>query len=181
MKSTKRLTLTAMLTAAALVLGWLEHAVPITGSLPYIKLGISNIAVVFAVYMLGAGCAWALVAAKVILSAMLFGGFSGFLYSAAGGAASLAVMLLVSRIKNVTPIGVSAAGGAFHMAAQVTVAALLTSTGRIFWLLAPLLAVGTLTGAATGVACSLVLRGAKRLGGNGVQRDGENTACHEDS
>lgn len=179
MNSTKRLTLTAMLTAVALVLGWLEHIVPVTGNLPYIKLGISNIAVVFAVYMLGPGCACALVAAKVTLSAILFGGFSGFLYSAAGGAVSLAVMLLVRRMKNVTPVGVSAAGGAFHMAAQTAVAALLTSTGRILWLLAPLTAVGTLTGAVTGVACSLVLRGAAKLGGKGIYGDGENTAGHE--
>ena len=180
MNSTKRLTLTAMLTAAALILGWLEHVVPVTGSLPYIKLGISNIAVVIAVYMLGTGSACALVAAKVILSAILFGGFSGFLYSAAGGAASLAVMLLLSRLKAVSPIGVSAAGGALHMAAQVAVAAMLTSTGRIFWLLSPLLAVGTLTGAVTGVACTLVLRGIKKLGGKGIEGNGENTACHYD-
>lgn len=157
-KKTEKLTLTALLTAAALILGWLEHAVPIVASIPGIKLGISNIAVVFALYRLGIGYAVSVMACKVTLSALLFGGFSGFAYSAAGGILSLAVMIAVYKIKWLSPIGVSAVGGAAHITAQVFVAVLFTATPQIAWLLAPLLAVGTVTGSLTGVASALLIK-----------------------
>ncbi len=163
MRNTKRLTLTALLTAAALILGWIEHMVPIVVSIPGIKLGISNIAVVFALYRLEKGYAASVMGCKVTLSALLFGGFSGFAYSAAGGVLSLAVMMLLYRSKHLSPIGVSAAGGAAHITAQVMIAVLLTSTAQIIWLLAPLLAVGTATGAITGFISTLLIRKTERL------------------
>lgn len=158
MEKTKKLTLTALLTAAALILGWIEHAVPIVVSIPGIKLGISNIAVVFALYRLGIGYAAAVMSSKVLLTALLFGGFSGFAYSAAGGILSLAAMTAIYKIKWLSPIGVSAAGGAAHITAQVVVAVLFTSTPQIAWLLAPLLAVGTVTGTLTGLISALLVK-----------------------
>lgn len=163
MEKTRKLTLTALLTAAALILGWIEHAVPIVVSIPGIKLGISNIAIVFALYRLGAGYAWSVTACKVTLSALLFGGFSGFAYSAAGGVLSLCVMMALYRIKGLSPIGVSAAGGAAHIAAQVFIAVMLTSTTQIIWLLAPFLAVGTSAGALTGFISALLIRKTGKL------------------
>lgn len=163
MEKTKKLTLTALLTAAALILGWIEHAVPIVVSIPGIKLGISNIAVVFALYRLGFGYAVSVMGGKVLLSALLFGGFSGFAYSAAGGILSLGVMAAMYRIKSLSPVGVSTAGGAAHITAQVAVAVLFTSTPQIVWLLAPLLAVGTVTGALTGLISALLIKKTARL------------------
>ncbi len=174
MKRTEKLTLTALLTAAALILGFIEHTVPIVVSIPGIKLGISNIAVVFALYRLGRGYASSVMMCKVTLSALLFGGFSGFLYSAAGGILSLGVMMLLFRIKGLSPIGVSAAGGAAHIASQVLVAVLITSTPQVAWLLAPLLAAGTLTGALTGFISALLIG---RTGGLSEQRSKSNTQC----
>lgn len=163
MKRTGKLTLTALLTAAALILGFIEHAVPIVVSIPGIKLGISNIAVIFALYRLGRGYAVSVMACKVLLSALLFGGLSGFAYSAAGGILSLTVMILLFRLKWLSPIGVSAAGGGAHIAAQVLVAVIFTSTPQVAWLLAPLLAVGTLTGALTGFVSALIMQRTKGL------------------
>ncbi len=173
MDKTKRLTLTALLTAAALILGWIEHAVPIVVSIPGIKLGISNIAVVFAVYRLGKGYAASVMTCKVILSALLFGGFSGFAYSAAGGTLSLAVMMLVYRVKWLSPIGVSAAGGAAHITAQVLTAVLFTSTPQIIWLLSPLMAIGTVAGALTGFISALLVRKTGSLSEKGCKSDTE--------
>lgn len=158
MKKNEKLTLTALLTAAALILGWIEHAVPVITSIPGIKLGISNVAVVFALYRLGIGCGASVMLCKVLLSALLFGGFSGFAYSAAGGFFSFLIMAAACKSRLLSPIGVSSAGGAAHLTAQVTVAALITSTPRIMWLLAPLLAVGTVSGALTGLTAVLILK-----------------------
>ena len=155
--SARRPALLGMLLALALVLGWVEHLLPVFVSVPGVKLGLANIVVVFALYKLGRGSALLLSCAKVLLSAMLFGGLSGLLYSAAGAALSYLVMLLLHRRKSLSPIGVSAAGGAAHVTAQLGVAILLTATPGIWRFLPVLMAVGTVTGALAGLVAALVL------------------------
>ena len=88
-----------MLTALALVLGWLDRAIPVTwflsGAVPGIKLGLANTVLLYAVYLMDwKGCVL-LMLAKVFLSGFLFGSMSAILYSLSGGVLSLAVMLLV--------------------------------------------------------------------------------------
>ncbi len=88
-----------MLTALALVLGWLDRAIPVTwflsGAVPGIKLGLANTVLLYAVYLMDwKGCVL-LMLAKVFLSGFMFGSMSARLYSLSGGALSLAVMLLV--------------------------------------------------------------------------------------
>ena len=90
-----------MLTALALVLGWLDRAIPVTwflsGAVPGIKLGLANTVLLYAVYLMDwKGCVL-LMLAKVFLSGFMFGSMSAILYSLCGGALSLAVMLLVHR------------------------------------------------------------------------------------
>ena len=86
-----------MLTALALVLGWLDRAIPVTwflsGAVPGIKLGLANTVLLYAVYLMDwKGCVL-LMLAKVFLSGFMFGSMSAILYSLSGGALSLAVML----------------------------------------------------------------------------------------
>ena len=88
-----------MLTALALVLGWLDRAIPVTwflsGAVPGIKLGLANTVLLYAVYLMDwKGCVL-LMLAKVFLSGFMFGSMSAILYSLSGGVLSLAVMLLV--------------------------------------------------------------------------------------
>ena len=90
-----------MLTALALVLGWLDRAIPVTwflsGAVPGIKLGLANTVLLYAVYLMDwKGCVL-LMLAKVFLSGFMFGSMSAILYSLCGGVLSLAVMLLVRR------------------------------------------------------------------------------------
>ena len=90
-----------MLTALALVLGWLDRAIPVTwflsGAVPGIKLGLANTVLLYAVYLMDwKGCVL-LMLAKVFLSGFMFGSMSAILYSLSGGVLSLAVMLLVRR------------------------------------------------------------------------------------
>ena len=90
-----------MLTALALVLGWLDRAIPVTwflsGAVPGIKLGLANTVLLYVVYLMDwKGCVL-LMLAKVFLSGFMFGSMSAILYSLSGGVLSLAVMLLVRR------------------------------------------------------------------------------------
>lgn len=153
-----------ILAAAAIILGWVEHLLPLVPSVPGIKLGLGNIVVLLVLYRHGGREAALVSAAKVLLSALLFGSVSGLLYSASGAVFSLAAMLLLYKRKAFSPIGVSAAGGAAHITAQILAAMLLTLTSRLWTLTPPLLAVGTLTGALNGLITSLVIKRLEKAG-----------------
>ena len=104
-----------MLTALALVLGWLDRAIPVTwflsGAVPGIKLGLANTVLLYAVYLMDwKGCVL-LMLAKVFLSGFMFGSMSAILYSLCGGVLSLAVMLLVRRRPGVGALLISLLAG----------------------------------------------------------------------
>ena len=52
MKNTKRLVLLAMLTAVAMILSYVESLLPSVG-IPGVKMGLANIAVIFALFRFG--------------------------------------------------------------------------------------------------------------------------------
>ena len=99
--SAQRVARFGLLTALALVLGWLDRAIPVTwllgGAVPGIKLGLANTVLLYAVYLMDWKSGVLLMLAKVLLSGFMFGSMSAILYSLSGGALSLIVMLLVRR------------------------------------------------------------------------------------
>lgn len=159
---TRRVALSGLLTALMLVLGYLESLLPLPFGVPGIKLGLSNSVLLYAVYALGAPITWLLMLVKMALSGLLFGSPSAMLFSLAGGALSVAGMLLCRRFLGV--MAVSVAGAVLHGAGQVLVAAL-TLGGRLEWLyyLAVLALAGVGTGLVTGAAAALVLKSMRIL------------------
>ena len=85
----KKLTLTAVLTAAALVMFVLESQLPPLTAIPGIKPGLSNIFTLFTMETLGPGWAFGLFFTRVTLGCVITGQGSAFLYSFAGGLLSL--------------------------------------------------------------------------------------------
>ena len=83
------------------------------------------------------------------------------IYSLAGGLLSFAVMWILKKTNLFSPIGVSMAGGVFHNIGQLTVAALITETGKIFLYMPALLISGTLTGVLIGIAAVYILKSIK--------------------
>ena len=57
-----------------------------------------------------------------------------------------------------SPIGVSMAGGVFHNIGQLTLAALITETGKIFLYMPILMISGTITGVLIGIAAVYILK-----------------------
>ena len=149
------MTTLSLLVAAAMILSYVESLIPPLAAVPGVKIGLSNIATVFALYTLGAPCA-------VCVSALLFGNFVGFIYSLTGAVFALAVMILLKRIACFSTVGVSVAGGVFHNAGQVIAAAIVMDSPAIVYYLAPLAVSGTIAGVAVGLAGGLL---AARLSG----------------
>ncbi|HJA94399.1 MAG TPA: Gx transporter family protein [Candidatus Eisenbergiella merdipullorum] len=146
-----------LLLAFALILGYVETLIPFPLGIPGMKLGLPNLAVLLTLYLYGSRQALAVNAARVLLSAFLFGNFFSLLYSLAGALFSFLVMALLKKNPAFSVTGISCAGGIAHNAAQLLVAVLVTETVRILYYIPPLLICGCLTGFCLGLVCRMVL------------------------
>lgn len=154
---TRRIALLGLLTSLALILGYVEHLVPIS-SIPGIKLGLSNAGLLYALYFLDIKSTIALMVLKVTLSGVLFGSGVSVLYSFVGGVLSVIAMILLKRFDKVSVIGVSVAGAAMHNVGQIAVACFLVQTHVIIAYLPVLLIAAVISGVLTGTIGKLVLR-----------------------
>ncbi len=154
----RRVALCGLMTALMLALGWVEHWIPLNAAIPGIKLGLSNGVLIFAVYLLNVPTAYMLMALKVMLSAALLTGFGALPYALTGGLLSLTVMVLLRRVKGLTPVTVSMVGGAAHNIGQVAMAMLVTRTPGLVGYMGVLMLVGLACGALTGICAQGVMR-----------------------
>ena len=158
----RTLTRMALLTAAALILGYIDSLIPLVPSVPGIKLGLSNLALLYAVFYLRPFETVLLMLLKVGLSSLLFGNAIGALYALAGGVLSVTAMLLMKRIPGISPIPVSAFGGIAHIVGQCLVGIALISFQPVLFYAPWLLIAGTATGILLGVAARAVFFGIER-------------------
>lgn len=157
MNKTKRLVLLAMLTAVAMILSYVESLLPSVG-IPGVKMGLANIAVIFALFRFGWKEAAALSLVRVVLVSLLFGSVGAMLYSLAGAVLSLAVMALLRRIDRLSTVGISVAGGVAHNAGQILMAMLILQTKQLLGYLPVLAVSGIAGGVLTGLAAALLIR-----------------------
>ena len=162
-KRVQRVALCGMLLALMLVLGFVEGMIPLSATVPGIRLGLSNGVLIFAVYMLDIPTAYVLMALKVVLSSSLYAGFGAFPYALAGGVLSLTAMALLSRVKGMHPVTVSMVGGVMHNVGQVVMAMLMLSTTRLMYYLAILMFAGLATGGLTGVCAHQVMKNLRHI------------------
>lgn len=157
MKKTKRLVLLAMLTAVAMILSYVESLLPSVG-IPGVKMGLANIAVIFALFRFGWKEAAVLSLVRIVLVSLLFGSVGAMLYSLAGAVLSLAVMALLRRIDRFSTVGVSVAGGVAHNAGQILMAMLILQTKQLLGYLPVLAVSGIAGGVLTGLTAALLIR-----------------------
>ena len=145
-----------LLTALALVLSYLESLIPPLW-VPGGKLGLPNLAVVFALYRLGWKDACAISLVRVVLVTLLFGNGAALAYSIAGAALSLSLMGLLKKTGKFSTVGVSVAGGVAHNAGQILVAMALLETSRLAWYLPVLWVSGTIAGVLIGIVSGVLV------------------------
>ena len=146
-----------LITALALVLSYLESLLPPLG-VPGVKLGLPNLAIVFALYRLNWKDACIISLMRVVLVTLLFGNGAALAYSVAGAALSLALMGLLKRTGKFSSVGVSVAGGVAHNAGQILVAMALLETSRLAWYLPVLWISGTVAGVLIGVVSGVLVK-----------------------
>ena len=106
---TKKLTISALLVALAMILSYVEVLIPFNFGIPGIKLGLANLVVVVALYLLNARQALMISVVRILLVSFTFGNMAALLYSITGGLLSFAVMVLCRRIKGLSTMSVSVA------------------------------------------------------------------------
>ena len=154
---TRRLTTLALLTAGAMILSYVESMLPSLG-IPGVKMGLANIAVIFALYRLGWKEAMGISLVRVFMVSMLFGSMSALLYSLAGAAASLGVMTLLKRLDRFSEKGVSVAGGVAHNAGQILVAIALLGNVKLAYYYPILVISGVAGGILTGLTAAMLIK-----------------------
>jgi heptaprenyl diphosphate synthase len=150
----KRIALLGLLFALAIVLSIVEGLLPIPAPVPGIKLGLSNIVVMFALFQLNKRDALALCILKAVFVAVTRGTVAGIL-SLTGGLFALGIMtLLIIILKDKsTYLLVSIAGAVFHNIGQTLAASIILQT--FLW---PYLSILIFTGLVTGFATSILLK-----------------------
>ncbi len=142
----KRLATAGLLVALCFVFSYIEFLLPLPFGVPGMKLGLSNLVVLLALYLWGPGPAACISLVRILLNGFTFGTPLGMLYSVAGGTLSFLMMWLVYKNRHFGPVGVSILGGILHNVGQLLVAfALLGVAGLLYY--APIL---LLSGAAAG-------------------------------
>lgn len=145
-----------ILLALALIFSYVEAQIPVFFAVPGMKLGLTNIVVLYALYCMGGRTALCISTARVFLVCFLFGNGVGLWYSLAGALFSFLVMYLLQKYSRFGMISVSMAGGIAHNLGQVLVAGFLFHANLLLWYFPILWLTGTLCGALIGILGGLI-------------------------
>ena len=146
----KRLSLCGILTSAALAIFVLEAQLPPLVPIPGVKLGLSNLITLFALFYLSPKEASGILFARILLGCLLLGNPILLLYSASAGFVCLLIEFCLFRLKVSQIWAISALGALAHNFTQLLTASLITQTASVWWYLPFLAFSGILTGLFTG-------------------------------
>lgn len=147
-----------LLAALAMVFSYVESRIPVFFAVPGMKLGLTNLVVLTALYRQGERAAFGINLVRIVLTAFTFGNMSAMIYSLAGGCLSYLVMILCKRSGKFSMAGVSIAGGVAHNIGQILVAIFVLETAQLVYYLPFLLIAGTAAGFVIGIVGSEVLK-----------------------
>lgn len=159
MKNSKahQTALTGMYAAIAIVLSYIEMLLPINIGIPGAKPGFANIIVVFALLSVGGMNAFIINVIRIIIIGMMFGNIVSIGFSVCGALFSMGAMLLVKKIKNIHPLGISIFGAVFHNLGQILAACFFIKTYSVLYYLPFLIIAGIISGIIIGIVSGLIL------------------------
>lgn len=157
-RHTRSIAKFGLLVAVAMVLSWLEAQLVPFIPFPGVRLGLTNLVVLVALYKLGEKEAIGLNLVRILLVGLSFGNAFSLMYSLAGGLLSGLVMLLLKKTNRFNIVTVSVAGGIFHNVGQLLVAAAVLGSGAVLYYLVILWISGIIAGAFVGLICAELLK-----------------------
>ena len=161
---TRKLTQMALLTAIALTIFMVEAQIPALVPVPGVKLGLSNIITVFAVFAMGPKEAASILFVRIFLGAVFAGNFSTIFYSGAGGALAIVTTILLRRLLTEKQLWVAGVLGAVaHSIGQMAMAVAITQTVGLVSYLPVMIICSIVTGLFTGLCAQFLLDRGKDL------------------
>ena len=154
----KKLTTMALTISFALILSFIESRIPAFVAIPGIKVGLANIAVIFALYKLGTKEAAVISLIRVFIVSMLFGNPISLIYSVGGAVLSLTSMILLKKLTPLSEVSVSVCGGVMHNIGQIATASFMLSTNVVIYYLPFLFLSGTIAGVVVGIVSALLIK-----------------------
>ena len=160
----RKLTVMAMLCAVALIIFVVEAQIPALVPIPGVKLGLSNIITVFAVFALGSWEAALILAGRIFLGAVFAGNFSTILYSAAGGILAILTTIALKKLIKEAQLWVTGCLGAIaHSIGQMAMAIAITQTPGLAIYLPIMIGCSIVTGTFTGLCAQFLVKRRKDL------------------
>ncbi len=166
MTKNQRMAYIALLSAQAVIISLVERAIPFPFMFaPGAKLGLANIITCMALYTLPVKDTIKVIFIRLLLSGLLGGTISSFMYSSSGAVLSFAGMWAVKKLgsNRVSLIGVSTAGAFLHNVGQLLVACWIAQTWSVLLYLPVLSVIGILAGIATGILANFLLTHVEKL------------------
>ena len=132
----------SILLSVGILLGYIEsiiNIVPVSG----VKIGLSNLIVLYGIYKIGFTDSIVIVSLKSIIVGLLFNSVMSIMYSLPAGVFSVITMFLLTKLnkENISVYGISIAGSCVFNIVQFVVAALIVSTPIILvnlWYVLPI-------------------------------------------
>jgi heptaprenyl diphosphate synthase len=157
--NTKRLSSLIILSALTLIIGIIESLLPpILPFLPYVRIGFSNIVIVYALFKLGVKEAYLLAVIKSVFTGIFLGNPIIIAYSLPSSLISLTLITLLVKANKNSLCAISAAGAVCHNLCQLGVAAIMVSSALVFSYLPYFVLAGALSGYAVGVIVLLLFK-----------------------
>jgi len=161
MSRLQKIIFISLLVAQGVVIGLIENMIPYPFAFaPGAKLGLANLITIIALFTMPKRDSFLLIWLRLILTTLLGGTVSTFLYSMSGSLLSYFGMLLVKQLgpKRVSIIGISAAGGFLHNVGQLVTASWIAQSWSVMLYLPVLAFFFFFLGIAIGIAANYLLQ-----------------------
>ncbi len=163
----EKTAVSALFLSLGMILSYVEAITPLNAAIPLpgFRLGLASLAVTSAFFLLGLPYAIFVSLGKTLLSSLLFGSVTSFLFSFFGGALVLVFLTFykLAAIKKLGCIGLSVICAALHNLGQCLAAAMIFGRFVLLSYLPILLLVSLATGTVTGMLLHLILKQSVRL------------------
>ena len=156
MNRNTRIATLALFVAMAVALHWMESFIPRPA--PFLRFGLDKIFTLCYLYTFGGSWAIVVVIGRVVIGSALTGSIFSpmFAFSLGGGLAAAFTMWAMPK-SLFSPIGVSVAGAAAHMSAQLAIALFLVAHVSLAHIIPVFLLVSVVTGVINGYCAMLII------------------------
>ena len=155
----RKIVLISLFSCMALGIYALELLIPPIIPIPGVKLGLSNIVILVAMYVLGKKEAFLVLMLRIGLSFLLFGQAMSFLFSLGGGLLCFLAMSFAHRFLDNSQIwAVSMIGAVFHSLGQIIVAVAVTSLFSVAYYFLFMLIFSLVSGIFTGLCAKYTIK-----------------------